>query len=87
MFRIQRLVIEEAARDDPVTRRVQRLLAHLPTQIIPAKEAWRQPSPWTPGDITKGKETLVLARQKGPFWRSCPGTRNISAAAIRSFRS
>ena len=75
MFRIQRLVIEEAARDDPVTRRVQRLLAHLPAQIIPAKEAWRLPSPLTPGDITKAKETLVLARQKGPFWRSCPGTK------------
>ena len=75
MFRIQRLVIEEAARDDPVTRRVRRLLAHLPAEIIPTKEALRLSSPLTPGDITKAKETLLLARQKGPFWRSCPGTK------------
>ncbi len=75
MFRIQRLFIEEAVRDDPVTRRVRQKLAHLPTEIIPAKEALRLPSPLTPADITKAKETLLLARQRGPFWRSCPGTK------------
>ena len=75
MFRIQRLFIEEAARDDPVTRRVRQRLAHLPAQIIPNKESLRLSSPLAPTDITKAKETLFLARQKGPFWRSCPGTK------------
>jgi len=75
MFRIKRLFIEEAARHDPVTRRVRQRLAHLPAQIIPNKESLRLFSPLTPTDITKAKETLFLARQKGPFWRSCPGTK------------
>jgi spore photoproduct lyase len=75
MFRIQRLFIEEAAWDDPVTRQVRQRLAHLTPVIIPARETLRLPSPLSPNDISQAKETLVLARQKGPFWRSCPGTR------------
>jgi spore photoproduct lyase len=75
MFRIKRLFIEEAARDDPVTLRLQQRLAHLPAAIIPSKEALRLPSPLTPGDISRAKETLFVARQKGPFWRTCPGTK------------
>ena len=75
MFRIQRLFIEEAAWDDPVTRQVRQRLAHLTPVIIPARETLRLPSPLSPDDISQAKETLVLARQKGPFWRSCPGTR------------
>ena len=75
MFRLQRLFIEAAVRDDPVTRRVQQRLAHLPARIISSKDDLRLPSPLTPGDISRAKETLLLARQKGPFWRSCPGTK------------
>jgi spore photoproduct lyase len=75
MFRIQRLLIEEAARDDAVTREVQQRLAHLPAQIIPAKESLRPASALSPADIARAKTTLLLARQKGPFWRSCPGTK------------
>ncbi len=59
MFRIQRLFIEEAARDDPVTRQVRQRLAHLPAEIIPAKEALRLPSPLTPDDITQGQRNAV----------------------------
>ena len=75
MFRLQRLFIEAAARDDPVTRRVQQRLAHLPARIIASKDELRLPSPLGPADISRAKETLLLARQKGPFWRSCPGTK------------
>jgi spore photoproduct lyase len=75
MFRIQRLFIEEAARNDPVTRRVRQRLAHLPATIIADKEALRLPSPFTPADISRAKTTLLLARQRGPFWRACPGTK------------
>ena len=75
MFRIRKIYIDEAARNDPVTRRVRQRLAHLPVEIIPAKEALRLPSPFAPTDIARAKETLFLTRQKGPFWRSCPGTR------------
>jgi len=75
MFRIKRLYMEAAAQDDPVARRVRQRLAHLPTEIIPNREVLRPAGPLTPADISRGKETLVLARQKGPFWRACPGTK------------
>ena len=75
MFRIRRIFIDEASRHDPVTRRVQQRLAHLPVEIVPARETLRLPSPFAPADIARAKETLFLTRQKGPFWRSCPGTR------------
>ncbi|MGQ9919985.1 MAG: radical SAM protein [Desulfobacca sp.] len=75
MFRIKRLYIEAAAQDDPVTRRLRQRLGHLPAAIIPSREVLRPSGTFTPADISRGKETLVLARQKGPFWRACPGTR------------
>ncbi len=75
MFRIKRLYIEASAQDDPVTRRVRQRLAHLPVEIIPSREVLRSAGPLTPADISRGKETLVLARQQGPFWRACPGTK------------
>jgi spore photoproduct lyase len=75
MFHLKRLFIETAARDDPVTRRVRERLPHLPARIIASKDDLRLPSPLAPSDISQAKETLLLARQKGPFWRACPGTK------------
>jgi spore photoproduct lyase len=75
VFRIRKIYLDEASLNDPVTRRVQHRLAHLPVEIIPAREALRLPSPFAPADIAQAKETLFLTRQKGPFWRSCPGTK------------
>lgn len=75
MFRIKRLLIEAAAQDDPLAVQVRQRLAHLPTEIIPDRETLRIAAPLTPTAIAQGKETLLLARQKGPFWRPCPGTR------------
>lgn len=75
MFRLKRLYIEAAAQDEPLTRRVQQRLAPLPTEIIPSREVLRPAGALSPADIGRAKETLVLARQKGPFWRACPGTK------------
>jgi len=75
MFGLKRLYIEKAAQHDEVTREVRHRLVHLPAQIIPGKEALRLHSPLTPQDISWAKETLLLARQQGPFWRGCPGTK------------
>ena len=75
MFRLKRLYIEAAAQSDPVARRVRRRLRHLPCEVIPSREVLRPAGPLTPAQIAAAKETLVLARQKGPFWRPCPGTK------------
>lgn len=76
MFRLKRLYIEEGARDEPLTRRVQERLAHLPVEIIPSRETLRLPAALSPAAIGRAKETLLLARQQGPFWRACPGTKD-----------
>ncbi len=75
MFRLKRLYIEAAALPDPVTQRVRQRLRHLPSEIIASREVLRPSGPLTPAQIGAAKETLVLARQKGPFWRACPGTK------------
>lgn len=75
MFRLKRLYIEAAVQDDPVVQRVRQRLRCLPCEVIPSREVLRPAGPLTPADIGHGKETLVLARQQGPFWRACPGTK------------
>ncbi len=72
--RFHRLLIEDAARDDDLTRRVRQRLPGVPVEIIPSREALRG-GPHHPPDRFRGKRTLLLARQKGPFRRPCPGTR------------
>uniref|UniRef100_A0A7V6A1W8 DNA photolyase n=1 Tax=Desulfobacca acetoxidans TaxID=60893 RepID=A0A7V6A1W8_9BACT len=76
MQRFRRILVEEAARDYPMTRRVLARLPGVPVTIIPDREVLK---PWgaTPSEwLGESKTTLLLARQKGPFWRACPGTKD-----------
>jgi spore photoproduct lyase len=74
--RITRIVLEAEARDYPMTRRVLARLPGVPVEVIRDREALKGPgfdrSLWLP----QAKTTLLLAVQKGPFWRPCPGTRD-----------
>jgi spore photoproduct lyase len=74
--RFEHLFIEEDSLQDELTWRVRRRLPHLPVEIIPNKEALLHQATHSAADIKRGKRTLLLARQKGQFWRSCPGTKN-----------
>jgi len=75
MQRFKRILIEEAARDYDMTRRVLARLPGVPVTIIPDREALKPreagPAEW----LGESKTTLLLAVQKGPFWRPCPGTK------------
>lgn len=75
MFRLRRLLITAEASQDPVTLAVRQRLAHLPVEIVPEKDLLRAAGSWTPEAVRRSKEALLLTRQKGPFWRPCPGTR------------
>jgi spore photoproduct lyase len=76
MQRFKQILVEEAAWDYPMTRRVLARLPGVPVTIIPNREVLRPreaaPAEW----LGESKTTLLLAIQKGPFWRACPGTRD-----------
>ena len=75
MQRFKRILVEEAAWDYAMTRRVLARLPGVPVTVIPDREVLRPreaaPAQW----LGEAKATLLLARQKGPFWRACPGTK------------
>src|SRR5665647_2126744 len=74
--RIRRILLEQEARDYPMTRRILARLPGVPMEVIQDREtlntSGRDRAAW----LTNAKTTLLLAVQKGPFWRSCPGTRD-----------
>lgn len=74
--RFRRIYLEEQAQDYPMTRRVLARLPGVPVTVIPHREVLRtqerQRSSWLP----ESKTTLLLAVQKGPFRRPCPGTKD-----------
>ncbi len=76
MHRIRRILIEKDARDYEMTRRILARLPGVPAEKIPCR-AVLQPRGANPADwLAESKSTLLLAVQKGPFWRPCPGTRD-----------
>jgi spore photoproduct lyase len=75
MQHFKRILVEEAAWDYPMTRRVMERLSRVPVTVIPDREVLR-PREAAPADwLGAAKTTLLLAVQKGPFWRACPGTK------------
>jgi spore photoproduct lyase len=90
--RIRRILVEEQARDYEMTRRILARLPGVAVEVIPnrrdlGKEAGELRSPGLPLNISPNfrassrwwaaaKSTLILAVQKGPFWRPCPGTQD-----------
>ena len=74
MRKFRRLLAEEGARDYEMTRRVLARLQGVPVTVIPDRSviqgSERDPAAW----LREAKTTLLLAVQKGPFLRPCPGT-------------
>ena len=67
----KQILIEDAVAEQPLTQRILAKLSEVPNRMIPDAEevilSARQKS-----DIQT--KTLLLARQRGPFLRLCPGT-------------
>jgi spore photoproduct lyase len=74
--RLRRIFVEQAARDYPMTRRILARLPGVPVEVISDREALKAPGRDPAAWLTAAKSTLLLAVQKGPFWRPCPGTRD-----------
>jgi spore photoproduct lyase len=74
MQHFKQILVEEAAWDYALTQRVLARLPRTPVSVIPDRDLlrpWARPAAW----LGESKTTLLLAVQKGPFWRACPGTR------------
>ncbi len=74
--RIRRILLEKDARDYEMTRRILARLPGVPVEVIPHREALKPREKTRAAWIAAAKSTLLLAVQKGPFWRPCPGTRD-----------
>jgi spore photoproduct lyase len=74
--RIKRILVEEGAQAYETARRVLARLKGVPVEVIPdlelLKTSGRRRQTW----LGEAKSTLLLAVQKGPFRRPCPGTRD-----------
>jgi spore photoproduct lyase len=69
-------VLEQEARDYPMTRRILARLQAVPVEVIQDREALKSPGRDRAAWLPRAKTTLLLAVQKGPFWRPCPGTKD-----------
>jgi spore photoproduct lyase len=73
---IKRILLEKEAVGYEMTRRILARLPGVPVEVIQDREALkvsaRNRTSWLP----EAKSTLLLAVQKGPFWRPCPGTKD-----------
>jgi spore photoproduct lyase len=74
--RIRRIFLESGAEDYELTRRILARLPGVPVEVIPHRQALRPREGTQTARIAAAKSTLLLAVQKGPFWRPCPGTRD-----------
>ncbi|MBM4302586.1 MAG: DNA photolyase [Deltaproteobacteria bacterium] len=74
--RIRRILLEEGARDYPMARRILARLPAVPVEVIQDREALNTSGRDRAAWLALAKTTLLLAVQKGPFWRDCPGTKD-----------
>lgn len=76
MRRFRRILVEKDAWHYPMTRRILARLPQAPVEEIPDRSALTRhpadPAHW----LAASKSTLLLAVQKGPFCRPCPGTKD-----------
>ncbi|MCL4502632.1 MAG: DNA photolyase [Deltaproteobacteria bacterium] len=74
--RIRRILIEKDARDYPMARRILARLPQVPVEVIEDRRVLEAPEHERARWLPAAKRTLLLAVQKGPFRRPCPGTRD-----------
>jgi spore photoproduct lyase len=74
--RIHRILLEKEAENYPMTRGILARLPGVPVEVIQDREAMKTLGRDRAAWLAQAKTTLLLAVQKGPFWRTCPGTKD-----------
>jgi spore photoproduct lyase len=81
--RIKRVVLESGAEKYEMAQRILARLPAVPVEVIKSREDLRpqnlDPTTW----LDKAKSTLLLAVQRGPFWRPCPGTKDYTCCGYQ----
>jgi spore photoproduct lyase len=73
---VKRILVEKEAVGYPMTRRILARLPHAIVEVIADRETLKATARHRELWLPEAKSTLLLAVQKGPFWRPCPGTRD-----------
>jgi spore photoproduct lyase len=74
--RLRRIIVEKDARDYEMTRRILARLPRVPVTVIEDRRTLAAPEQERARWLPEAKSTLLLAVQKGPFRRPCPGTKD-----------
>jgi spore photoproduct lyase len=71
-----RIFIEQSVRGLPFTHELVARLPSVPVQTVTDAQEAVNALNGLPDPMTEGKRSLLLARQRGPFIKDCPGTKN-----------
>jgi spore photoproduct lyase len=74
IFSPERLFVERSVRDLPVTRRLLELWPSVPRLTVDSARQAAQAISAEDDPVGAGKRRLLIARQRGPFIKRCPGT-------------
>jgi spore photoproduct lyase len=76
---IRRVLIEQGVADNPYTKRILARIGDIPTEIVADNEMFDPDQLGIDKDfatgLTKGKQILLLGRNRGRFLKACPATR------------
>jgi spore photoproduct lyase len=80
---VTRLFIEEAIADSPLSHDIRARLGKARVRVVPDARPVYDAVLKAPDPIARGKEILFLTRNRGPFVRDCPGTRQYTCCGYR----
>ena len=72
---ISKIHVEEDCIDHPVTRRILAQAANIPVEVLYGGKSSIPNLGFYPKSLTGGKRHLLLARNRGKFFKPCPATR------------
>jgi spore photoproduct lyase len=81
--RIKRVILESGAERYEMARRILGRLRGLPVEVIDDRGQIKPPSKDPAAWLDEAKSTLLLAVQRGPFWRPCPGTKDYTCCGYQ----
>ncbi len=73
---ISRLYIDEAVKDHSVVQSIRDRLGAVSTRVVAHSSEVYERLAHTRDPVARGKRVLFLTENKGPFLRTCPGTKN-----------
>jgi len=83
VFKPLRIFVERSVEDLPFTRELLNRLPSIPVQMVTDAQKPVNALKSFPDPVTEGKRSLLVTRQRGPFIKRCPGTKNYICCGYR----